>query len=426
MAFRIKTTERRHETATDRQERISWWSQEKLRQARVMIIGAGALGNEVAKNLALVGVGYMLIVDFDDIEVSNLSRTALFRQDDLGKRKARVAAQRARELNVEPAAVVEAFDGDVVWDLGLGVYRRLDIVLGCLDNIEARLAVNRACLLTGKPYLDAGIRELAGSIYLFQPPFSSCFSCATTKREREGANARYDSCFQTLRRGYAQGKLATVQVTSAIIAAMQVEHALKWLHGRLHLNGVRIQYDGSSATPYFDATTILPRPHCECQALQPLPAFLRLAGGTRTTTLRGLLRALHEAGIEEPVVKFPNSFVPGVECSHCGEYTEIMRPLHRLKSDELQCRHCRRAGDREGLQLHYLSDSLDLAEAGINETREQLLDLTLNKLGFPLMHIYGAQDRQGQTHYVELANDFTETLPGLAQQNCNFSEMLRS
>ncbi|NUM67831.1 ThiF family adenylyltransferase [candidate division KSB1 bacterium] len=402
MAFHVRTSGRPAETATDRQERISWWSQEKLRQARVMIVGAGALGNEVIKNLALVGVGYMVVVDFDDIEISNLSRTALFRQEDLGKRKALVAAQRGRELNVEPSAAVEALDADLVWEVGLGLYRRVDLVLGCLDNLEARLAMNRACLLTGRPLIDGGIRELAGSVYVFQPPFRSCFSCATTKRERAAARSRYDSCFQTLRRGYAQGRLATVQMTSALIAALQCELALKWLHQRLPL-------------PYFDTTAVSRRPQCECEALAPLPDSATIAGSSTTTTLRALRASLQAAGLEEAVVKFPASFVAGVECMRCGRDSEIRRPLPRLRSEELQCRWCRRPGDREGLQLHYLSDSLEVLEAEA-AGGEPLQDLTLAQLGFPQLHVYGVQDRRGGMHYFELANDIHEALPNLAKR----------
>ncbi|HAV20946.1 MAG TPA: thiamine biosynthesis protein ThiF, partial [Firmicutes bacterium] len=74
---------------------IPWWDQSKLKNAKVMVVGAGALGNEVIKNLALVGVGNILIIDMDIIENSNLSRSVLFRAEDCGRLKAEVAAERA-------------------------------------------------------------------------------------------------------------------------------------------------------------------------------------------------------------------------------------------------------------------------------------------------------------------------------------------
>src|SRR5437764_7963688 len=89
---------------------ISWWRQEKLAAARVLVVGAGALGNEVIKNLALLGVGTTHVIDLDDVEPSNLSRSVLFRAADGGRAKAEVAAERAREIN--PAAAVVPLRGD--------------------------------------------------------------------------------------------------------------------------------------------------------------------------------------------------------------------------------------------------------------------------------------------------------------------------
>src|SRR5689334_15768239 len=78
---------------------IAWWDQSKLGKSTMLVVGAGALGNEVVKNLALLGIGRIFLVDFDTIEPSNLARSVLFRSADKGRSKAEVAAERARELN---------------------------------------------------------------------------------------------------------------------------------------------------------------------------------------------------------------------------------------------------------------------------------------------------------------------------------------
>src|ERR1700733_4088593 len=91
---------------------IPWWEQEKIAATRVMVIGAGALGNEILKNLALLGFEKVVVVDLDHIELSNLSRAVLFRPEDVGRSKADVAARAYRQLH--PEAEVRAMTANVM------------------------------------------------------------------------------------------------------------------------------------------------------------------------------------------------------------------------------------------------------------------------------------------------------------------------
>src|SRR5689334_11801369 len=97
---------------------IDWWNQEKLRDSIALVVGAGAIGNEALKNLALLGVGRIVIADFDQVETVNLCRSVLFRDEDVGRRKADAAADGVRRLNPE----VQAFSvpGDFRLTIGLG------------------------------------------------------------------------------------------------------------------------------------------------------------------------------------------------------------------------------------------------------------------------------------------------------------------
>ncbi|MEM9777134.1 MAG: ThiF family adenylyltransferase, partial [Chloroflexota bacterium] len=130
---------------------ISWWKQEVVREATALVIGAGALGNEVIKNLALMGIGNMIIADFDTIEDSNLSRSILFRQSDRGRRKVDAAAERVKEIN--PDVNVMTWHGDINHGLGAGVFRHADVIIGCLDNREARLSIDRFAQSVGRPWV---------------------------------------------------------------------------------------------------------------------------------------------------------------------------------------------------------------------------------------------------------------------------------
>src|SRR5665213_3988029 len=151
----------------DRFRLISWWDQARLSRAKVLVVGAGALGNEIVKNLALLGVGNVFIADLDRIENSNLSRSILYRESDNGQYKARAAARAAAD--VYPRINAQAFVGNVVYDLGLGVFRWADVVIGGLDNREARLAINRNCWKVNRPWIDGAIEQIQGTARVFAP-----------------------------------------------------------------------------------------------------------------------------------------------------------------------------------------------------------------------------------------------------------------
>jgi molybdopterin/thiamine biosynthesis adenylyltransferase len=148
------------ETRSSRQELIEWWDQERLASARVVVAGAGAVGNEALKLLALLGVGAIVVVDFDVVSITNLSRTVLFRPEDVGLPKASLAAERVRAIN--PEIHITAIDGDIGRDIGMGTLRDADVVLGCLDSVNARWILNRRCLLAGVPWINAGISASEG------------------------------------------------------------------------------------------------------------------------------------------------------------------------------------------------------------------------------------------------------------------------
>lgn len=160
---------------------IPWWDQDKLKHARVMVVGAGAIGNELIKNLSLLGVGTIFVVDMDEIEHSNLTRSVLFRREDVSHYKADVAAMRGMELN--PDVCIHALCANVVTEVGLGLFRRMDVVLGGLDNREARLSMNQSCYKVNIPWIDGAIEALGGFARVFIPPEGPCYECTMTEAD---------------------------------------------------------------------------------------------------------------------------------------------------------------------------------------------------------------------------------------------------
>ena len=207
---------------------ISWWKQEVVTNATVMVVGAGALGNEVLKNLALMGIGNLLIVDFDTIEDSNLSRSVLFRESDRGRYKAEVAAEGVKRLN--PDVNVKAWNGDINFEMGMGVFRHVDVIVGCLDNREARLSLNRFSWAIDQPWVDGAIQELMGIVRVFWPGQGACYECTLSDEDYQMISLRY-SCPLLARENILQGKVPTTPTSASIVAAFQTQEALKLIHG---------------------------------------------------------------------------------------------------------------------------------------------------------------------------------------------------
>ena len=207
---------------------LSWFRQDRVKQAHVLVAGAGALGNEVVKGLALFGVGRITVVDFDRIELSNLTRSVLFRERDAleHRYKAEVVAERAMEIN--PQISVTHIVGNLFSEVGFGLYRRADVVIGCLDSRLARYQLNQLCMRAGKTWIDGSIENLTGVVRVYTPGIN-CYECGLSRQEFNNIMLR-TGCADVAHRQASAGRVATTPVSASIIGAMQVQEAMKVIH----------------------------------------------------------------------------------------------------------------------------------------------------------------------------------------------------
>jgi len=217
----------------DRQKRIGGWDQEKIKNARVMVIGAGATGNEVVKNLTLCGIGTIYLIDYDLIESSNLSRCVLFNYtNSLEKYKADVIKDTCKNLNPEVEIIpIKQELNSINKDL----YKKSDVICSCLDNLEARLEANNYAYYNNVPFVDSGIDEFFGSV---QVVFSgdedaACLQCGISDKDLEIMWKKFSCTGQELNPEDSETEriIASIITTTSIIGGLQSQQVLKIILG---------------------------------------------------------------------------------------------------------------------------------------------------------------------------------------------------
>lgn len=363
---------------------ISWWQQDVVRNATVMVVGAGALGNEVIKNLALMGIGNILIADFDTIEDSNLSRSVLFRSSDRGRRKVDAAAEAAKALN--PDVNVMPWHGNINFELGLGVFRHVDAIVGCLDNREARLSINRFSWAVNRPWIDGAIQELMGIVRVFRPGEGACYECTLTDLDYQIINLRY-SCPLLARQNILQGKVPTTPTSASIVAAFQTQEALKLIHNMEVQPGKALMINGLTNDIYMTEYPVKPM----CMSHSMLDPIIELPEATAAgTTLEELLVIAREQLGPDAVLEFDGELVVSMVCDTCKVETPVFQRMARLYEDAAVCPTC---GGRRDMRLtHRISGD------------EDFLGRTLAEVDTPPLGIVRARNGSESVYY-ELTGD---------------------
>lgn len=313
----------------DRFRLIGWWDQAKLARAKVLVVGAGALGNEIVKNLALLGVGHVLIADLDRIENSNLSRSILYRGSDNGAFKAEVAARSAKEIY--PDIKVHSFVGNVVYDLGVGAFRWADVVIGGLDNREARLAINRNCWRCNRPWIDGAIEQIQGTARVFVPD-GPCYECTMSEMDWRLLQARR-SCNLLSRQQMETGHTPTTPTISSIIAGVQTQEALKLLHGLETIRGRGFVFDGLSTGAY----QIEFQRKANCYSHEILEEIVPLDASALTNTAADLLEEARRRlgpGVE---LELARDVLHKLICPACGKEETMFASLGRVPASAALC-----------------------------------------------------------------------------------------
>ncbi len=156
-------------------EEIGFSGMEKLQKSKICVVGVGGIGNPVITQLTAMGVGKIRIVDRDVVEISNLHRQHLYTDEDIGKVKVEAASERLRKIN--PHVEIEALPISVTKYNAAEIVQDFDIVIDALDSIDARYALNDACIKNGIPLIYAGALGMLGAVCTILPNKSACLRC---------------------------------------------------------------------------------------------------------------------------------------------------------------------------------------------------------------------------------------------------------
>ena len=391
--LKLENTGKKKENWDDTFRLMSWWDADRVSKANVMVVGAGALGNEVLKNLALMNVGSIFIVDFDTIEYANLCRSVLFRTDDIKQQKFKceIAGERIKDLN--PNVKVQTVNGDVMIDVGLGVMRRMDVIIGCLDNRIARLFINRYAYKVGKTWIDGAIENLSGQLNVYTNGIS-CYECALTNVDWE--NIRFKmGCADIAQRNSTQGRVPTTPISSSIIAAMQVQEAIKIIHGneKQSMAGEQFKYDGMNNW-IIQFKTEPVREECDSHYTIKDDELIKAKELNNEMTIGDCLKWLKKHFKDDEV---------GIQLNY-----KIILEIASMKTEVSHDIIIPEPHFSEAMQTQYQEEPGE--PIGITKYADQIndkfpnLDLKLKEVGIPPLHILTVETSE-DTYFVELTGD---------------------
>src|SRR6202142_2527052 len=345
---------------------IPWWDQSKIASCRLLVVGAGALGNEILKNAALLGFRQVVVVDLDRIEESNLSRTVLYRDQDVGEFKSDAAAKAYRALAAD--AQGQPLVANIVNECGLGLFEWSDVILAGLDNREARLWINRSAWKMNRPWIDGAIEGINGVVRVFLPGVPPCYECTLGEVDWALLQKRM-SCNLLAHEAAIEGKVPTTPTISSIIAGIEVQEAVKLIHGLPALAGKGYIFEGMNHSSYVVEYT----ENADCMSHYVLPEIVHLRERSDELTLGELhRRAQSDLGSTNEIIEFSRDVIQKFVCPACHDEEEKFAPVGSISFEQAKC--ARDGQLRSVIALHSYSGEEELGGRRLSETGVPLFD----------------------------------------------------
>jgi molybdopterin/thiamine biosynthesis adenylyltransferase len=242
------------------------WKQEKLKAAKVLIAGIGALGSVVSTNLVSLGIGETILVDFDTVEISNLNRQFIFREKDIGRPKVSVASEYLKDLN--PDVRIEVYNEDL-HTIPQAIFESCSVIVDCLDTFEVRRWLNSVCVSLKKPLVHGGIYGWLGNVQVVVPFRTPCLECqplipaerlqkaCTPHGDRRKAEEKERTSEEE-----EKEKVPSIPTVSTLVGGIQAHETLKLIMGEedTKILDNYLFYDGKSES--FTQVQLQMNPDC--------------------------------------------------------------------------------------------------------------------------------------------------------------------
>ncbi|MBQ4405713.1 MAG: ThiF family adenylyltransferase [Bacteroidales bacterium] len=381
---------------------ISPEASKMIKNLRILVVGAGAGGNEMLKNLLLMGFGNITIIDFDTVEDSNLSRTTLFKKEDIGKSKSLTAAQRLQEMALHDNPHIVGLHGNLMTDFGKGIFLEHDVVFCCVDTQKCRAYINDWCVRTRTPFFEMGFREYTVDVCFFAPEgkmtqrngkvidklptddgyfpkFNNDFSVCLREEIGQGFfEEKRNPCSRFKVEDTNFAKIPTIQVSAAMAGTFCATELMKFLDGKDSIRNKMLMYFGLT----FETIICNFKRNPDCKIHDEKYGFLEMEIASNATFF-DVIDKLEQQTSKNVLLKLPDEFIISGKCHICGKPIIINKRSLEVWDKERWCEDCRNEHPDFQNKIEYGNDFLKVPRELTHNSPEKILSRKICESGIP-------------------------------------------
>lgn len=372
------------------------WDPETLQNLRVLVVGAGALGQNVLLPLSLSQVGQIGVVDFGTWEISNATRSPMFGTDE----------ERNRLGNVKAPVVINGLERMTDWSpfpkftyvctyfeaIGAQHINDFDVIISCVDSNLTRAAIARTGKRIGKPVVEGGFDEFTATYGVYSGVANeACWMCS---HPTVSLPIKSTSCVRKGLEDEKQGVIGAVQPVAGMLGNLMANAVIELAHGRQAMLGTRISFADirrpKSVVAKLDQSLTCRGDHFPLHEIKIEQLRVR-----SDQVFGNLIEELSE-WICDPLIELPQTYVVSSYCISCGEIISVDAPIWKL-SEHPRCENCSengfpRSSFREPIYHQLVGSHL-----------EELLNVTVTNLGIADGDVFFVQNEMGERHAFSLA-----------------------